>query len=140
MKGIKMPLGKLRIGDSFSVRRWWGKRQIWRVTGVDKHFGDVPVNQVSRTGEKPLHAHDRFWPADRQVRFIRHTVPVPGEWILVEELKVGDVFRVEEAGDDWMITATGRDFFRSRNVVAKYEAYAGRFVSVLYVGNAKDKQ
>lgn len=88
-------LDQLRIGDSFVYLK---RQDPWRVTARADKNGKVAVNQFNcQSGVDPknqLYRHDNLVKGSRQVMFLRHTIPVPGEECLICDLEPGDVFQI----------------------------------------------
>lgn len=101
-------LAQLRKGDRFTFT---GKEEVWQKTGC--YGSNVTYNKFTDGGIAILKYDEKK--ADKtSCRFVRHTVPLPGEDCLVQDLKQGDVF------------------FMNDNIVVEYQVtnvfYEGRTV------------
>lgn len=127
-------LGELRIGDSFVFDR--KAKEIWRV--MRKDIGVVYVNQKMRTDMHPKHEEDESHWMDTLVFFIRHTIPLPGEKIYVEDLAPGDVIALPLITDHWEITEKGYDFDTIKSINSGQQGKIGRMTEVLFVRHKQD--
>ena len=97
-------LNQLRIGDSYVYPK---RQDPWRVMARADKNGRVAVNQISVSDRKPIFKHDELKKGSTTVIFLRHTVPVPGEAILIESLAVGDIFHTpDDIIHEWEVTRT----------------------------------
>jgi hypothetical protein len=79
-------LGQLREGDRFTYPR---RVDVWQVVGiVGKH---VEINQFLPWGD-PIHKYAQLKKGNVVVKFLRHTLPLPGEECLLTDLQENDVF------------------------------------------------
>jgi hypothetical protein len=79
-------LGQLRTGDRFTFVK---KDEVWQVTGSTTTY--VTINKFTSDGKKMI-KFDEQRKRTMHVRFLRHTMPQPGEKCLIQELNLGDVF------------------------------------------------
>jgi hypothetical protein len=124
-------LGQLRIGDSFVYKL--NRQDIWRVIAKADRSNRVAVNQIFNG--KPIHKYDELKRASTSVVFLRHTVPVQGEEIFIEDLKEGDVFHnLEDIIHEYVIEKTGNDYWLCRRLDQSAPAgYWGRLTKVVFV-------
>jgi hypothetical protein len=124
-------LGELRIGDSFVYKL--NRQDVWRVMARADKNKRVAVNQVFN-GE-PLHKYDELKKGSTSVVFLRHTIPVPGEEIFIEDLKEGDVFHnLQDIIHEYVIEQKGHDFWLVRRTdQAAAAGYWGRLTKVIFV-------
>ncbi|MFL5811411.1 MAG: hypothetical protein ACJ749_17945 [Flavisolibacter sp.] len=93
-------LGLLRIGDRFTYPK---RVDVWQV--MSKTSNQVFVNQISPFKNATIHQYDEMKRASTQIKFIRHTKPLPGEEVLVKDLTEGDMFHfADEIEKDFVIT------------------------------------
>jgi len=80
-------LGKLHEGDRFTYLK---RVDPWEV--IDTKGTKVAVNQINAATGQRIHKYDDFKSPTIQVRFLRHTKPLPQEECNVGDLQPGDVF------------------------------------------------
>jgi hypothetical protein len=85
-RNIITELGKLHEGDRFAYLK---RVDPWIV--MDTRGTKVAVNQLDPDGSR-IHKYDDFKSPGIQVRFLRHTKPLPQEECIVNDLQPGDVF------------------------------------------------
>lgn len=80
-------LGKLHDGDRFTYLKRVDPWQVIATVG-----GKIAVNQINAATGERIHKYDDFKNPKTQVRFLRHTKPLPQEECNVGDLQPGDVF------------------------------------------------
>lgn len=129
-------LGELRIGDSFTFasKAKLPRVDVWRVMDSNKKW--VMVNQINAISKIPILRQNELKRKDTEVVFLRHTVPVPGEEIFIEDLKAGDVFRSDDFGGmEFTVVKENYPFYTvedDKGQVAK----AGNLLKVIFVKHA----
>lgn len=83
-------LAQLRDGDRFT---FVGKEEVWQKTGA--YGTQITFNKFTDSGNQ-VFKYDEKKLGKTGCRFVRHTVPMPGEDCFVQELKEGDVFYMND--------------------------------------------
>lgn len=130
----KKQLGTLRRGDAFLFSL--SSSQVWRV--VRTTSDTVLVNQKMRSDMRYVHKAHRLMPHRKQVYFMRHTIPTPGEECFVEDLKPGDMFTIpaQGSGERWRIVNKGYQFDEMKSINSGLKATCGRLTKVVFIGGA----
>lgn len=127
-------INQLRIGDSFVFPK---RVDPWRVTARADKNGRVAVNQWNAGTEKFIHKFDELIKGSKQVIFLRHTVPVPGEECLVDDLQPGDIFfRPDDVVHEYVLVKHGHQFSDVRRVDEAACIKAGRGAKIIFVRKA----
>lgn len=123
-------VGELQLGDRF-YKKADKKKKIWELR-------KVWLNQMEciDPGIAPGHQerHSKKFKNSTEVVFIRHTIPIPGEEIFIENLQVGDVFfRPEDVVNEYVVQEIGHDFYKVRKCSEAAPIMAGRLSTVIFV-------
>jgi hypothetical protein len=88
-------LSSLRVGDIFKLP---GKdeKYIVRQQGKTHTHVNIPLPMGPGMGYTGYNKYDDLVKCNKQVVFLRHTVPVAGETCLLSDLKEGDVFHTPD--------------------------------------------
>lgn len=123
-------LNQLRIGDSFVFA---GKDEVWRVTARANKSGAVAINKF--IGDKQIYKYDELRKGKVQVVFLQHTIPVPGEEILLDNLVAGDVFK--KSADDvheYVVVQRSSDvWFDVRRLDQAAPEKGGKLANVIFI-------
>lgn len=103
-------LGELRVGDRFSFVK---KNEVWQVTAIKKNT--TCFNKFD--GKARLLKFDEEKRSTVQVFFLRHTIPVPGEECMIEDLKPGDIFTTFAGDAEWCVREQFTDSVKETKVV-----------------------
>lgn len=127
-------LGQLRIGDSFVYPK---RVDPWRVTARADKNGKVAVNQWNAGTEKWIHKFDELKKQSTAVLFLRHTIPVPGEECMIDDLNPGDVFyRPDDVVHEYVMVKRGIQFSDVRRIDEAACIKAGVAAKVIFVRKA----
>ena len=124
-------LAQLRLGDSFVFPK---RQDPWRVMARADKSGRVAINQISTADRKPLWKHDELKRGKTEVLFLRHTIPVPGEECLVDDLSEGDLFHMpDEIIHEYQLVKHGHLFSDVRRTDQAYCVKGGRMAKVVFI-------
>jgi hypothetical protein len=127
-------LNQLRIGDSFTYIGMFGQKRTdpWRVMARADKSGKVAVNQVVEG--KTVYKYDELKKGTTKVLFLRHTIPLPGEVCLLDDLQPGDQFKMPgDEFDTWVVEKRGHLFFDVRRTTEAACSKGGRAAKVIFV-------
>ena len=85
-RNTQTTLAELRVGDRFV---FVGRVDKWQVTQQELKYSLINAPGL---GGKLIYSHDKKEKNTKVVVFLRHTMPLPGEKCLLEDLKNGDTF------------------------------------------------
>jgi hypothetical protein len=128
-------LGSLRLGDSFVFQR---RTDAWRVISRSVDGKWTFINQI--INGRQVYKHDEQKRSHVVVMFLRHTLPVPGEEIFLEDLQPGDVFQqMDDVVHEWELISKGHDFYDVRRLDEPAPGKAGRLAKVVFVRHKTDQ-
>lgn len=126
-------LNQLRIGDSFVFPR---RTDVWRVMARADKKGRVAINQI--VNGRAIFAYDELKKGSKEVMFLRHTIPVPGEECFIEDLKEGDRFHMtDDIIHEWEIVQVGPtpQFVTIRRTDQPAPGKAGVLAKVVFISH-----
>lgn len=128
-------LGRLRVGDSFVYKLSRG--DVWRVMALADKKRRVAVNIINVLGQ-PIYKRDDMVKVEKSVVFLRHTVPVPGEEIFLDDLSVGDIlYHPDNIIEEYEVlekrVGPRRDATKLKRLRDGFITYAGIFSTVVFV-------
>lgn len=131
-------LNELRIGDSFVYPK---RVDPWRVTARADKSGRVAVNQWNAGTSSWIWKQDDLKKGKTKVVFLRHTVPVPQEECMIDDLQEGDVFiRPEDPIHEWILVRHGHIFSDVRKISEAAPSKAGKMARVIFVRSNADRK
>lgn len=138
-------LGRLRKGDSFvPIKKNLFRNKVdystgtWQVMALANKYGNVAVNQVSEVTRKPLRKKDQLKDEDTEVKFIRHTIPLPGEKCLLVDLNEGDFFRMpDNEVIEYVLQQKHTHFFDVRKTSEAACVKGGKYAAVIFLRSKK---
>ncbi len=127
-------LNQLRLGDSFIYLSRFGQRRTdpWRVMALQDKNGKVAVNQV--IDGKTNYKFDELKKGLTKVMFLRHTIPLPNEECLLDDLKPGDEFKMpDNTFHTWLLVKHGHVFSDVRRTDEAFCVKGGRAAKVIFI-------
>jgi hypothetical protein len=130
----KTTLAHLRTGDRFVKGHNEKKIQaatVWQLLSIGKKY--ATINVVTDAGHK-MYDRDQLENISAKIIFIRHTIPLPGEETLLQNLSIGDVFK-KTAGDvhEYILEKTGHQFYEVRRTDLAAHEMGGKLATVIFV-------
>lgn len=137
---------QLRIGDAF-IFELSETADVFRLMEKKDYSESVRIQKYFRSDVAPIDKEEYSF-ASTRVYFVRHTVPVPGEDIYIEDLAPGDKFQLyipntkpETGGSNVYceIIEKGYEFDRFRRIDTGDVGRIGRLTKVIFISHRTEQ-